>query len=42
VRQPVEELGAVAARRLVATIEGRAEDSAMQVLPTTLIVRRSG
>lgn len=42
VRQPVEELGAASARRLVSTIEGRAEDSAMHVLPTTLIVRRSG
>jgi len=42
VRQPVEELGATAARRLLATIEGRAEDGALHVLPTTLVLRRSG
>lgn len=42
VRQPVEELGAVAARRLLAIIDGRAEDSALHVLPTNLVLRRSG
>lgn len=42
VHQPVEELGAIAARRLLAAMDGDGLTSAPPVLPTSLVVRRSG
>ncbi|HLL66342.1 MAG TPA: LacI family DNA-binding transcriptional regulator [Micromonosporaceae bacterium] len=42
VRQPVEELGAAAAHRLIAAMSGENGDRSGAVLPTSLVVRRSG